>query len=60
MDKIKDTKLGAWLKKKAPNVLDTVGDLLPDKGGLGIVKNLLKHETDVHPVKSTTNLHVDA
>ena len=33
-DKIKDTKLGAWLKDKAPSVLDTVGELLPDKGAL--------------------------
>ena len=39
--KIKDTKLGKWLKEKAPNILDTVGDLLPDSGGLGVVKNLL-------------------
>ena len=30
--KIRDTKLGIWLKEKAPNILDTVGDLLPDKG----------------------------
>ena len=42
--KIKDTKLGAWLKSKAPNVLDIVGDILPDKGGLGIVKNLISKE----------------
>ena len=41
MDKIKDTKLGDWLKEKAPGILDTVGDLLPNQGGLGIVKNLL-------------------
>ena len=39
--KIKDTGLGKWLKSKAPNVLDVVGDLLPDSGGLGIVKNLI-------------------
>ena len=25
--KIKDTKLGAWLKDKAPNILGVVGDL---------------------------------
>ena len=43
-DKIKDTRLGAWLKDKAPTVLDTVGELLPDKGALGIVKNLLDKE----------------
>ena len=34
MDKIKDTKLGAWLKSKAPNVLETVGDLLIVTGKL--------------------------
>ena len=47
--KIKDTSLGKWLKDKAPNVLDTVGDLLPDQGALGIVKNLLDNEPDVSP-----------
>ena len=39
--KIKDTKLGSWLAEKAPQVLGVVGDLLPDSGGLGIVKNLI-------------------
>jgi len=39
--KLRDTKLGQWLKGKAPKVLDVVGDLLPDQGALGIVKNLL-------------------
>ena len=42
--KIKDTKLGGWLKGKAPKVLDMVGDLLPDKGALGVVKNLLDRD----------------
>ena len=40
--KIKDTKLGQWLKDKAPKVLDLVGDALPDQGALGIVKNLVE------------------
>ena len=39
--KIKDTKVGAWLKEKAPSVLDLVGDVLPDRGVLGVVKNLV-------------------
>ena len=47
--KIKDTNLGKWLKDKAPSVLDTVGDLLPDKGALGVVKNLLDKEPNVIP-----------
>jgi hypothetical protein len=49
VEKIKDTKLGGWLKVKAPGILSLVGDLLPDKGGLGIVKNLLDKEKGVDP-----------
>jgi len=43
-EKLKDTKVGAWLKDKAPQVLDTVGELLPDQGALGVVKRLLDKE----------------
>jgi hypothetical protein len=50
MEKIKNTKLGAWIKEKAPHLMDTVGDLLPDSGGLGVVKNLLRLE-DIDPVE---------
>ena len=50
--KIKDTKLGAWLKSKAPNVFTIMGDALPDKGALGIVKNLLGNEPDVDPAEA--------
>jgi hypothetical protein len=50
--KIRDTKLGKWLRDKAPSVLDTVGDLLPDSGGLGVVKNLLDREPDVDPAEA--------
>lgn len=47
---IKETKLGQWLKDKAPSVLDTVGDLLPDQGALGVVKNLIdKQYPDLDP-----------
>ena len=51
-EKIKDTKLGAWLKEKAPGVLSTVGDLLPDSGALGVVKNLLDKEPGVDPAEA--------
>ena len=50
--KIKDTKLGGWLKGKAPKVLDMVGDLLPDQGALGVVKTLLDKEPDVDPAEA--------
>ena len=59
MDKIKDTKLGAWLKSKAPNVLETVGDLLPDKGGLAIVKNLIKKEPGIDPAEAKAKIDAE-
>ncbi len=51
-NKIKDTKLGAWLKSKAPKVLDVVGNMLPDRGGLGVVKNLLDMDSTVDPAEA--------
>jgi len=58
-EKIKDTKLGAWLKEKAPGILDTVGDLLPDKGGLGVVKNLLDREPDIDPAEAKAKVEAE-
>jgi hypothetical protein len=43
----KETKVGQWLKEKAPNVLAVVGDVLPDKGVLGIVKNLISKDSSI-------------
>lgn len=42
--KFKDTKIGIFLKEKAPAILDKVGDFLPDKGGLGIIKNIISKD----------------
>ena len=58
-EKIKDTKLGQWLKEKAPNVLDTVGDLLPDQGALGVVKNLLDKEPGVDPAEAKAKIDAE-
>lgn len=57
--KIKDTNLGAWLKEKAPNVLSTVGDLLPDQGALGLVKNLLDKEPGVDPAEAKAKVDAE-
>ncbi len=51
MKKIRDTKLGAWLKEKAPQVLEVVGDALPDEGMLGILKNLIDKEDGLSPAE---------
>lgn len=39
--RLRDTKVGQWLRTSAPEVLEVVGDALPDSGVLGIVKNLV-------------------
>ena len=44
MKKLKDSKLGKLLKNKAPKILNVVGDLLPDKGVLGVLGNLIKND----------------
>jgi hypothetical protein len=49
--KIRDTGLGKWLAEKAPNVLSVAGDLLPDRGALGVVKSLLDNTTDLDPAE---------
>lgn len=49
MKPLKETKLGHWLKEKAPHVLDVVGNVLPDKGVLGIIKNIISNDTGIPP-----------
>ncbi len=45
--KFSETKTGVWLKDKAPNILDSIGDILPSSGGLGVVKNLISKDTSI-------------
>jgi len=47
--KLKDTKVGEWLKDKAPAVFDMVKDALPDQGVLGVIKNLIDKEPGLTP-----------
>ena len=57
--KIKDTKLGAWLSEKAPNILGVVGDLLPDSGGLGVVKNLISKDDSIDPAEAQAKIDAE-
>lgn len=45
--KFNETKVGVFLKEKAPKILDTVGEFLPDQGGLGIVKNIISSDSNI-------------
>ena len=48
--KFNETKVGAFLSKAAPGILGTVGEVLPDNGVLGLVKNLI-HKDPTLPVE---------
>ena len=39
--KFNETNVGKFLSKVAPSILDIAGDVLPDAGLLGLVKNLI-------------------
>ena len=54
--KFKDTKVGAFLKEKAPAILDTIGSVLPDQGGFGIVKNIITSDNSIEPQDKETAL----
>ena len=43
--KFKDTRVGKFLVKAAPNILGVAGDLLPDAGVLGMVKQLISNDS---------------
>jgi hypothetical protein len=42
--KFSETKVGKFLSKTAPGILGTVGDILPDNGLFGVVKNLISSD----------------
>jgi hypothetical protein len=47
--KFKDTKVGKFLLGSGSSIVDTVGDLLPNSGVLGIVKNLIAKDETLPP-----------
>lgn len=47
--KLKDTKAGAWLKEKAPHIMDAFTDSFANDGVLGFVKNLVDSDPNLSP-----------
>ena len=47
--KFKDTRVGKFLVKAAPNILGVASDLLPDAGVLGMVKQLISNDSELPP-----------
>ena len=47
--KFSETKVGQFLKKIAPKIIQTAGHLIPDSGVLGLVKDLIKKDDAITP-----------
>jgi hypothetical protein len=45
--KFKETKVGKFLSNVAPKLIDGVGDILPDNGALGILKNVISKDDTI-------------
>ena len=45
----KETKVGAFLASKAPKILQALGDVLPNQGTLGVVKNIISSDNKIKP-----------
>ena len=48
--KFNETKIGAFLSSKAPKILNALGDVLPNQGTLGLVKNLISSDNKIKAV----------
>ena len=47
--KFRDTKVGQWLTEKAPEVIESIGDNVPDGGLLDIVASVVRGKSNMDP-----------
>lgn len=52
----KKSKVLTWLKDNTPQILNTIGGVLPEKGALGIVRNLLISDNSIPDEKRIEGL----
>ena len=45
--KFKETRVGKFLSKAAPNILNAASELLPDAGVLSMVGKLIQGDSDI-------------
>ena len=60
--KLKDTAVGRFLAQAGSGIINNLGDVLPDKGVMGLVKNLIKKDQELPPEdkeKALALLHQD-
>jgi len=56
--KFKDTKVGGFLSKGGSVIIDALGDSIPDKGLLGLVKNLVTDDKDMSEQQKAMAMHL--
>jgi hypothetical protein len=56
--KFKDTKVGQFLLGTAPKLVEGIGDVLPDKGLLGVLKNVIKKDEQIPQQDKETALRL--
>lgn len=56
--KFKDTKVGSFLSKSSSVIVDALGDSIPDKGLLGLVKNLVTDDKDMSEQQKAMAMHL--
>lgn len=54
--KFSETKLGKFLQKIGSTIVDKAGDVLPDSGFYGILKNLISNDKQLNPQDKETAL----
>ena len=59
MRKLRDTKLGAWLKMVAPDIIRSVGEVIPDAGALNVVALLLESRLKTKIERQTMRRLID-
>lgn len=59
MKKLRDTKLGAWLKTAAPDILRTLGDVVPDAGALDLLALILEGRLKTKLERQTMRALID-
>lgn len=53
---LKDTKLGAWFRNKAPQVFEAIGEVIPDGGALQAIGALIDASTESEEEKKQARM----
>lgn len=58
MNKLKDSKFGEWLRGKNPHAIELFGELLPDKGLLGVLGKVIDSIAETPEEKEQAHQHL--